>query len=204
MAAIEFPAQGQFVETRVRLEQLLRASQSLDDRARQLGLDEERLAEWRRQLDREAEATAARAIELQELEDRLEQRQEEIWLRWSELTGEAARLDSEAERVARAAADLALREERFQRRWRWLVDCFSSLRFRRRSRAQLCDALFVPTQEGYRLLDQSGLALAPGAVLTGLVHEHRRFVVTKIAPLSFESRVCAYLQETSTEEGDST
>jgi len=201
MGALGFePLEGQFVDPRDRLEQLVREAALLDGRARELRDGEERLARRRRDVDREAESIAAQAVELQEREETFERRQAELWQAWEEYLEEKERLDAESERIASAGEELAVRSARFDRRWRWLVDCLS-LPFRRRSSARPVDALFVPTESGYRLLDQSGLAVSRGAVLRGLIEEHRRFEVTKIAALPLESRVCAYLQETSTKEG---
>jgi hypothetical protein len=131
----------------------------------------------------------------------LERREAELRLASSALDDERARLEAESVRMARAEDELSERERRFDNRWRWLLGCLSLFRPRRRSGLLPCDVLLAPTQDGYRLLEQSGLAVAPGTVLRGLVDAHRAFEVTKIAPVPFENRICAYLQETTTEGG---
>jgi septal ring factor EnvC (AmiA/AmiB activator) len=193
MAALEVPA--------ARLGQLLHEAALLDRRARQMARDEERLVAARRDLDREAESVAVQQAEVQEREEQLERREAQLRLASSALDDERARLEAESARIAHAEDELAMRERRFDNRWRWLVGCLSLVRIRRRSEVRPCDVLLVPTQDGYRLLGQSGLAVAPGAVLRGLVDTHRTFEVTRIAPVPFENRICAYLQETTMEGG---
>lgn len=205
MGALERPRPvARFADPQVRLERLRVEAEILDRRAHQIGMEEKRLAGLRRTLDGEADSLAAQTAELHERENAVEGQQAELRRAWGEFREEEARLAAESERIARAEDQLALREERFLRRWRWLIGCLTSFRSLRRSSMQPCDVLFVPTKDGYRLLEQSRFGVAPGAVLQGLLGEERRFQVTKVAALPLENRVCGYLQEMSTKEGGGT
>jgi hypothetical protein len=133
------------------------------------------------ELDERVLAIASRELELREVERKLEQR--ELVL------GHAQLLVEERTRELNARAS--------RLHWRWLLRAW---RWRpppagRTFRA--CDFLFVPSPDGYVLLEQEGMALRPGAVLTGLIDSDVRFVVTKIAPWEFDGRWCAYLQQIS-------
>jgi hypothetical protein len=57
--------------------------------------------------------------------------------------------------------------------------------------------VFVPTSQGYLLLQRSGPAPAPGERLELSEQAGRQFIVTKVAssPLPADDRRCAYLQE---------
>jgi hypothetical protein len=131
------------------------------------------------ELDERAQAIARRQLELREAEQELERR--ELVLGHAQLL-----LEERAREVEAKASRLS---------WRWLVRAW---RWRpppvgRTFRA--CDFLFVPTPDGYVVLEQQGLALRSGAILTGLIDSDVRFVVTKIAPWEFDGRWCAYLQQ---------
>jgi hypothetical protein len=133
------------------------------------------------ELDERARAVVRRELELRNAERELGER--ELVL------GHAQLLVEERTRELQAKAA--------RLHWRWLLRAW---RWRpppagREFRA--CDFLFVPTADGYVLLEQEGVALRPGAILTGLIDSDVRFVVTKIAPWEFDGRWCAYLQQIS-------
>jgi hypothetical protein len=62
---------------------------------------------------------------------------------------------------------------------------------------------FVPTASGYTLLEQTGVALAPGARISGLLEERATYAVTKLAQLPFDGRWCAYFELDEIRGGDS-
>ena len=166
-----------------RLVQLIRASRALDDREKELDRREaliepmeESLASERADLDEREVMVSAEEARL----DRL-----------------ARSLAADEAKLAAHAVELEEREVRFLGRWGWLARTWRHAW--RRDAFQPCDLLFIPTLDGYRLLEQDGVALRAGSILTGLVDEQRTFVVTKIAPLPLDDRWCAYLQEAGAE-----
>ncbi len=173
-----------------RVDRLLAEAEVLGQRARALAEGERALvdreakaSEQRKQLDAEASELAGREAEIAFAQERQE-------LQWSRLREEAAQLSA--------------RESQFMSRWRWLQRSWRQRPLRPAKGARVCDLLFVPSSEGYKLLAQDGLALVPGATLTGLLGEERCFVVAKIALWPFDGRWCAYLQQEATtrqEEG---
>jgi hypothetical protein len=133
------------------------------------------------ELDERAQAIVRREHELREIEQELEQR--ELVLGHAQLL-----VEERAREVEEKSARLS---------WRWLLRAW---RWRPPPAGQTyrtCDFLFVPTPDGYVLLEQEGLALRPGAILTGLIDSDVRFAVTKVAPWEFDGRWCAYLQQIS-------
>jgi hypothetical protein len=173
-----------------RVDRLLAEAEVLGQRACALAEGERALvdreakaSEQRTQLDADASELAGREADVAFAQERQE-------LQWSRLREEAAQLSA--------------RESQFMSRWRWLRRSWRQRPLRPAEDARACDLLFVPTSEGYKLLAQDGLALVPGATLTGLLGEERCFVVAKIAPWPFDGRWCAYLQQEATtwqEEG---
>ncbi len=176
-----------------RMANLLRKATALDERARLLARNEESLLERQVSAQDEADALSARAAHLREREASAASDAARVEARMVSLSISEARLEAERASLAEEAARLDERETRFAGRWRWLVQSWRRRRWRRDS-MRVCDLLFVPTPDGYRLLEQSGVALGPGAILAGL-QEQRRFFVSKIAPWPFDERLCAYLQE---------
>ncbi len=191
---------AQLDETGARLRDLAAAAGGLDERARELAAGERLLAERQATVERELIAAAVHAAELEEREETLTAEEARLAARAEWLAAEVVRLEAESVRLGEQAEQLGQREDRFARRWRWLI---RSWRRRRRGAGalQVCEVLFVPTADGYRLLPQEGLALAPGSLLTGLAGEERSFVVSKISVRPFEGRTCAYLQDVSPSEG---
>lgn len=115
-----------------------------------------------------------------------------------------AQLDEARHDLAELTQNLAEQEREFERRtsrlhWRWLLRAWQwRSRFPSRG-AQICELLFVPSSDGYKLLQQDGLALERDATVRGLLGEQMTHVVTKIAQWPFDGRWCAYLQRTETE-----
>lgn len=167
--------------------ELLRALRGGGERVNRLLAEAEVLEQRARALAEGERALADREAKASEQRKKLDERQE---LQWSRLREEAAQLSA--------------RESQYMSRWRWLQRSWRQRPLRPAKGARVCDLLFVPTSEGYKLLAQDGLALVPGATLTGLLGEERCFVVAKIALWPFDGRWCAYLQQEATswqEEG---
>lgn len=187
-----------------RVNRLLAEAEVLGQRARALAEGERALvdreakaSEQREQLDAEAGELAARAADRASAEERLR-------LGAAELRVEQERQEMQWSRLREEAAQLSDRESQYLSRWRWLQRSWRQRPLRPAKGARVCDLLFVPTSAGYKLLAQDGLALVPGATLTGLLGEERRFVVAKIALWPFDGQWCAYLQQETTtwqEEG---
>lgn len=133
------------------------------------------------ELDERVQSLARRERELAEAEQKLE---------WRELV-----LEHEQRLVEERAR--AVEEKASRLHWRWLLRAWrwrpptASRSFR------VCEFLFVPTPGGYALLEQEGIALRPGAIVTGLIGSDARFQVTKIAQWDFDGRWCAYMQQIS-------
>jgi hypothetical protein len=135
------------------------------------------------------------AVELDDRADAIERRERELAearqaLDWRELV-----LEHEQRLVEERARKVDERANRLH--WRWLMGIW---RWRPpiASRAfRVCEFLFVPTPAGYVLLEQEGVALRPGAILTGLTGSDARFQVTKIAQWDLDGRWCAYMQQIS-------
>lgn len=185
------------------IEQLLTGAEDSAGRLENLALEADRL-----------EAVAAETEE--ELRELARERRE-LAERADELARERTALQSESERVAAAAEELRVqkqtvdgaratlehrvraldaREAAFASRWRWLLRAWSWRPHRPGGpTTRTCEFLFVATSDGYRLLEQEGVALRKGSRLTGLLAEEHVFVVTKIAPWSFDGRWCAYVQQ---------
>jgi chromosome segregation ATPase len=103
---------------------------------------------------------------------------------------EEARLELQQE-----ALDLDERDAAFAARWRLLLRAWTWRPRLPGTKTRLCEFVMVPSHDGYKLLEQEGVALRRGSRLRGLLAEERTFVVTKIAPWSFDGRWCAYLQQ---------
>lgn len=90
-----------------------------------------------------------------------------------------------------------LEEKAARLRWRWLLRAWRWRPPLMGNAFRVCEFLFVPTPAGYVLLEQGGIAVQRGAILTGLLGRDMSFVVTKIAPWQLDGRWCAYLQQTN-------
>ena len=162
----------------------------LDERARELAALELRLRLQEKALESQAERVRVAAAET-------EHRNAEIARAGRVLEETASELARREHELEAGQAELAGRESRFAARWRWLIRACRWRPTLPGRDARVCELLFVPSPEGYKLLEQDGLALRRGAVLSGLLAEEQRHVVTKIAPWAFDGRWCAYLQEQS-------
>jgi hypothetical protein len=137
----------------------------------------------------------ADAVELDERADAIARREREVAEAEQALDWRAFVLEHEQRLVEERARQVDERASRLH--WRWLLRVW---RWRPpiAGRAfRICEFLFVPTPGGYSLLEQEGVALRPGAILTGLTGSDARFQVTKIAQWDFDGRWCAYVQQIS-------
>jgi acyl transferase domain-containing protein len=191
--AVIVPLEAELVEVGERLRDLGERAAALDQAAEGVALRERRVASADTELAQTMQAVEAAAVELDEREQQLGEQQARVRL----ASDSVWRREEELKRQASA---VAARETAFAHRWRWLIRSW-----RRRPlcvpQMRVCDALFVPTPQGYRLLDLRGVAVAPGAVLSGLLGDDRDFVAVKIAPLPFADGWCAYLDDASTKGG---
>jgi hypothetical protein len=151
------------------------------------------LADRQRELERVAAQHAATAAELAGRETDLQSEQERLRVVSDELGRQGQIVEETRSQLQERAEKLDQREVRFASRWRWLLRA-SRWRPLTGSDARLCQLIFVPSKDGYKLLEQDGVALQRGATVTGLLAENRTFVVSKIAPW-FDDRWCAYLQQ---------
>jgi hypothetical protein len=174
-----------------RLVRLAVEAKDMDALAAALPVRREQLKRARLELDLAAAANAAEAARLEQREAACASEREALQMRSMLLERREALLDEGRRDLADREQALVARAARFH--WRWLFRAWSwGARLSRNART--CDVLFVPGADGYKLLEQTGLALAPNAQLSGLLDEHRKYVVSKIAQLPFDGRWCAYLQ----------
>jgi hypothetical protein len=165
----------------------------LDERAVALVLAEAELERVRAGLTDFAASTARAAVEVER--------------RRRELDAERDQVRTLAETLARREelldeAQRALDERATRMHWRWLVRAWQWRPPRPHDSARVCALFFVPSPDGYKLLEHEGLAVAPLARISGLLDERRRYIVTKIAPWPLDERWCAYLQEDHTAGGE--
>lgn len=146
-------------------------------------------------LDEAAAENAVTAADLARREAELQSEREQMQ-RWAEQLRREREIvtDARAELETRTS-ELDRREARFASRWRWLLRAWSWRPPLPGGKARLCELLFVPSSDGYKLFEQEGVALQRGSTLTGLLDVERTFVVSKIAPWSFDGRWCADLQQ---------
>lgn len=176
-------------ESAVRLEGLAGEAERLEVLAAETDAGREELVRERRELAERGDELALQEAELRSERERIAAVAKELSLQ--RLAVERAR--SALEQEGRALDE---REAAFASRWRWLLRIWTWRPRGPGAPTRLCEFLFVPTGDGYRLLEQEGVALRRGSRLTGLLGEERAFVVSKLAPWSFDGRWCAYLQET--------
>jgi hypothetical protein len=178
---------------RERLVELVVEARDMDALAAALPVRWAEVERLGRELEEAVAANAVEAARLQELESALESERSALKLRRELLDRRETVLEEEREELAEQARALEERAARFH--WRWLVRAWRWCPPLPRRKERVCELLFVPGAEGYKLLEQSGLALAPNARLSGLLDEDRAYVVTKIAQMPFDGRWCAYLQQ---------
>lgn len=130
--------------------------------------------------------------------------------READLRAERKRMDVVSELLSRREVelearmlDLDRREARFQSRWRWLLRTWSWRPPLPGRQARMCELLFVPSSDGYKLFEQEAVALRRGSILRGLLAADRTFVVTNVGQSPLDGRWCAYLQQEAakTEKG---
>jgi hypothetical protein len=159
------------VAIRRRERELEKLSKALAGQQARQAAHEAELAERERAVSRERDAVIERAS--------IVARREKV----------AAQLHAQLVEQARA---LEKRAARFH--WRWFVRAWSWRPPRLGSKPRTCELFFVPSPGGYKLLEQTGVALTPEAQLTGLLDERTTYVVTRIAQRPFDGRWCAYLE----------
>jgi prefoldin subunit 5 len=138
-------------------------------------------------------AHTAAGLARREADLQSEQEKMQTWA--DQLTREHEMVEKGRAQLEKSADELERREARFASRWRWLLRGWRWRPPLPGGKARLCELFVVPSSDGYKLLVQEGVALRPGSTLTGLLAEERTFVVSKIAPWSFDGRWCAYLQQ---------
>ena len=164
----------------------------LDERAVDAARRERRLAEVARELAETDGRQAARAAELDERERALAQESETLSELRSLLVTRAEVATELQKELLKEARALEARAARFH--WRWLLRAWSWRPPLIGSKARVCELFFVPSAAGYKLLEQKGVALTPGAHVRGLLDEDSSYVVTKIAQWPLDGRWCAYLE----------
>jgi hypothetical protein len=184
LAALE--AQAAEIEDRI---------QALARHERELAAREEQVSVEREALDAELARSQVVAAEIEVERGQLAQLQRELDRMIAENTARAAALEREREDLDDRTNALTQREARFARRWRWLLRAWSWRPPPAGSKTRMCELLLVPSSDGYKMLEQEGVALRNGARLTGLLAEEGAFVVSKIARLPFDGRWCAYLEQ---------
>jgi prefoldin subunit 5 len=172
----------------IRLTDLAVEATELDERVQALAEGEREVERSKRDLARAVAANEDAAADLA-------RRESELAAALEKLDAELELLERRTRSVDERARALDARESRLH--WRWLLKAWAWRPPLPGRAARVCDLLFVPSSDGYKLIEQDGVALQPGATLTGLLDETASFVVSKIAPWPFDGRWCAYLQQTN-------
>jgi hypothetical protein len=176
-----------------RLACLVVEASEMDGLAAALPVRQTELERQRLELEQAAAANAAEAARLEEREAMCASERDALRMRAMLVERRETLLEEERQELGEQTR--ALEERAARLHWRWLIRAWSWRPRLPGRTARVCELLFVPGPDGYKLLEQSGLALAPNAELSGLLAEHRTYVVTKIAQLPFDGRWCAYLQQ---------
>lgn len=179
----------------IRLTDLAIEATELDERARALADDEREVERVKHELAQAIAANQDAAADLARREAELAANVEKLEAELELLEQRQALLEEDQRGLDEHARVLEARESRLH--WRWLLRAWKWRPPLPGRAARACDLLFVPSPDGYKLLEQDGVALQPGAKLTGLLDETTSFVVSKIAPWPFDGRWCAYLQQTN-------
>jgi hypothetical protein len=169
--------------------------QALARREHELAAREERAAVDRDAIDADLTRSREAAAEVEAKREALDRSWRELDRLIAENTASAAALEREREDLEDRARVLAQREARFASRWRWLLRAWSWRPPLADSKVRTCELLLVPSSDGYKLLEQEGVALRGGSRLTGLLAEEGAFLVSKIARVPFDGRWCAYLEQ---------
>jgi hypothetical protein len=175
-----------------RLSEIAAEAADLDERSAAVAEREWELDALARLLAEEHARQLARAAELVEGERALAQQRVAVEEQGEHVAArEALVVGLEAELLDQAQAFEA-RAERFH--WRWFLRAWAWCPRIRSSNARVCELFFVPTPRGYKLLEQTGVALTPDARIRGLLNDGTVYAVTKVAQLPFDGRWCAYLE----------
>jgi hypothetical protein len=173
----------------------------LDDRAAAVLKHERGLAAAAAELAEREAREIARAAELNERERALMQER-------AALDGQRSLILSRESLTAQLREELADEARRLEERaarlhWRWFLRAWSWRPPLLSRKARVCELFFVPSPHGYKLLDQTGLAVTPQSRITGLLEEGTSYVVTRITQWPLDGRWCAYLEITGIEGGAS-
>lgn len=164
----------------------------LDECAASIRRREQEVERLRETLAGQHAHQAAREIELDERERAISREHAAVTERASIVARRekvAAQMHAQLVEQARALEKRAARVH-----WRWFVRAWAWRPPRLSSKPRTCELFFVPSPGGYKLLEQTGVALTRQAQLTGLLDERTTYVVTKIAQRPFDGRWCAYLE----------
>jgi len=194
-------AVGDLRSTATRIGDFIVQAAELDERAAALTRERRDLDTGRRRLQESMAVQETAVAQLSHREEELGAAIEALRSQFEHIKRQQAQLDDARRDLAEVTQNLAEREREFERRvsrlhFRWLLRAWQwRPRFPSRG-ARICELLFIPSSDGYKLLLQDGLALEQDATLSGLLGEQMTYVVTKIAQRPFDGRWCAYLQRT--------
>jgi hypothetical protein len=175
-----------------RLSELASEAAALDERSAAVAQRERDLEELAGVLAEEHAHQIARAAQLQGGERALAQQRAALTEQESIVASREALLVELQEELLDEARAFEERAQRFH--WRWFLRAWVWRPRLRASNARVCELFFVPSVGGYKLLEQSGVAVTPRARISGLLDERTVYVVTKLAQLPFDGRWCAYLE----------
>lgn len=134
----------------------------------------------------------ARAAELDEGERALARRHAALTEQESIVASREALVVELQEELLDQARAFDERAQRFH--WRWFLRVWAWRPRLRGPNARTCELFFAPSPGGYKLLEQTGVAVTPQARISGLLDEHTIYRVTKFGQLPFDGRWCAYLE----------
>jgi hypothetical protein len=188
-----------FIDTRIT--DLVVQAAELDERAASIARERRDLDLGRRQLSEAMVVHGAAVADLTCREGRLRTAVSALRSQFELVRSQQAQLDEARHDLAELTQNLAERQRDFERRasrlhWRWLLRAWRWRPPSPRHDARICELLFVPSADGYKLLQQDGLALEQDATVRGLLGEQMTYVVTKVTQWPFDGRWCAYLQRT--------
>jgi hypothetical protein len=183
-----------------RLSSLAGEAAKLDERAAALAEREGELQALAAALAEEQIRLIARATELGEAERAAERLSAALAEQQSIVAAREAVVAELQEEVLEQARALEKRAARFH--WRWFLRVWAWRPRLGGAGARVCELFFVPSPSGYRLLEQTGVAVSRNARITGLLDERATYVVTKLAQLPFDGRWCAYLEIDELRGGD--
>jgi chromosome segregation ATPase len=164
----------------------------LDERAAAVVEREGELEGLAATLAEERARQLARAAELDERERSVARQQVEVEEQGAIVASREALVAEMQEELLEQARALQERAQRF--RWRWFLRAWAWRPRVGGATPRVCELFLVPSSSGYKLLEQTGVAVAPNARISGLLDEDASYVVTKVAQLPFDGRWCAYLE----------